>query len=105
MERIMQRRRRFGLCLASAFWLALSLANAAIAADERKQFAFDVVDRNAQAMTERAHAEFEADSKKTPYFSLVPSDAKPDTALNRAEMEKYRPEMRKFYLNKAPRFN
>src|SRR5262249_1458414 len=40
-------------------------------------------------LLQKAHAEFEAESKKTPYFSLVPSDAKPDTALNRAEMEKY----------------
>jgi aminobenzoyl-glutamate utilization protein B len=56
-------------------------------------------------LLQRSRAEFEAESKKTPYFSLVPADAKPDTDLNRAEMEKYRPEMRKFYLNKAPRFN
>src|SRR5205823_14811413 len=54
---------------------------------------------------EKARAEFETESKKTPYFSLVPADAKPDNDLNRAEMEKYRAEMRKFYLNKTPRFN
>jgi aminobenzoyl-glutamate utilization protein B len=56
-------------------------------------------------LREKARAEFEAESKKTPYFSLVPADAKPDVELNRAEMEKYRTEMRKFYLNKIPRFN
>ncbi len=54
---------------------------------------------------QKARAEFETETKKTPYFSLVPADAKPDIDLNRAEMEKYRVEMRKFYLNKAPRFN
>ena len=36
---------------------------------------------------------------------MVPPDAKPDTDLNRTEMEKYRADMRKFYLNKTPRFN
>jgi aminobenzoyl-glutamate utilization protein B len=56
-------------------------------------------------LLQKARAEFEVESKKTPYFSLVPADAKPDLELNRAEMEKYRPEMRKFYLSKAPRFN
>jgi hypothetical protein len=44
------------------------------------------------------------ESKKTPYFSLVPPDANPDITLNQADMEKYRPQMRKFYLNKSPRF-
>jgi aminobenzoyl-glutamate utilization protein B len=53
----------------------------------------------------KARAEFEVESKKTPYFSMVPPDAKPDTDLNRTEMEKYRADMRKFYLNKTPRFN
>ena len=56
-------------------------------------------------LLQKARAEFEVESKKTPYFSLVPPDAKPDIELNRAEMEKYRPEMRKSYLNKTPRFN
>ena len=56
-------------------------------------------------LLQKARAEFEVESKKTPYFSLLPADAKPDLELNRAEMEKYRPEMRKLYLNKTPRFN
>ena len=53
----------------------------------------------------KARAEFEIESKKIPYFSLVPADAKPDVDLNRVEMEKYRADMRKLYLNKTPRFN
>jgi aminobenzoyl-glutamate utilization protein B len=53
----------------------------------------------------KARAEFEVESKKTPYFSLLPPDAKPDLDLNRTEMEKYRADMRRFYLNKTPRFN
>jgi aminobenzoyl-glutamate utilization protein B len=53
----------------------------------------------------KARAEFEVESKQTPYFSLLPPDAKPDIDLNRGEMEKYRAEMRKFYLARTPRFN
>jgi aminobenzoyl-glutamate utilization protein B len=56
-------------------------------------------------LLQKARAEFDVESKKTPYFSLVPPDAKPDLELNRAEMEKYRADMRKFYLDKTPRFN
>ena len=41
-------------------------------------------------LLQKARAEFEVESKKTPYFSLLPPDAKPDLELNRAEMEKYR---------------
>jgi aminobenzoyl-glutamate utilization protein B len=56
-------------------------------------------------LLQKARAEFEVESKKTPYFSLLPADAKPPVELNRAEMEKFRPEMRKFYLNNTPRFD
>jgi len=56
-------------------------------------------------LLQKARAEFDVESKKTPYFSLVPPDAKPDLELNRAEMEKYRADMRKSYLDKTPRFN
>jgi aminobenzoyl-glutamate utilization protein B len=53
----------------------------------------------------KARAEFETESKKTPYFSLLPPDAQPPTDLNHAEMEKYRAAMRPLYLNNQPRFN
>ncbi len=56
-------------------------------------------------LLEKARAEFQVELKKTPYFSLLPAEAKPPVDLNRAEMEKYRPEMRKFYLDRTPRFN
>jgi aminobenzoyl-glutamate utilization protein B len=56
-------------------------------------------------LLQKARAEFEVESKRTPYFSLLPADAKPDLELNRIEMEKYRADMRKTYLNKTPRFN
>lgn len=55
-------------------------------------------------LLKKARAEFDAESKKTPYFSLLPADVQPPLDLNRAEMEKFRPEMRKSYLNKTVRF-
>lgn len=48
----------------------------------------------------RARAQFANDTRETKYFSLLPADAKPPLDLNREMMEKFRPEMRKFYLNK-----
>jgi aminobenzoyl-glutamate utilization protein B len=56
-------------------------------------------------LLQKARAEFEVESKRTPYFSVLPPDAKPDTDMNHAEMEKYRAEMRKLYLDKTPRFH
>jgi len=56
-------------------------------------------------LLQKARAELETELKKTPYFSLLPADAKPDLDLNRIEMEKYRAEMRKHYLSHTPRFN
>lgn len=71
-----------------------------------KVLAASIIDLlTAPELLQKARAEFEVESKKTPYFSLVPPDAKPDLGLNRGEMEKYRAEMRKFYLDKTPRFN
>jgi aminobenzoyl-glutamate utilization protein B len=55
-------------------------------------------------LLKKARAEFDAEAKKVPYFSLLPADVQPPLDLNKAEMEKYRPEMRKFYLNKPVRF-
>jgi aminobenzoyl-glutamate utilization protein B len=56
-------------------------------------------------LLQKARAEFEVEAKKTPYFSLLPPDAKPDLEVNRTEMDKYRAEMRKDYLGRTPRFN
>jgi aminobenzoyl-glutamate utilization protein B len=57
------------------------------------------------ALIAKAREQFQQDTKDTPYFSLLPADAKPPVELNRETMERFRPEMRKHYLNKAPRFN
>ena len=51
-----------------------------------------------------ARAQFADDTKETKYFSLLPAGAKPPLDLNREMMEKFRPEMRKFYLNKPVQF-
>jgi len=51
-----------------------------------------------------AHAEFEQQTKATPYFSLVPDGAKPNTDLDKEIMAKYRPAMSKYYLHKTPRY-
>ncbi len=55
-------------------------------------------------LLQKARAEFEVESKKVPYFSLLPPEVQPPLDLNRAEMEKFRSEMRKSYLNKTVRF-
>jgi len=71
-----------------------------------KALAASIIDlMTSPELLQKARAEFEVESKRTPYFSLLPSDAKPDLDLNRVEMEKYRADMRPFYLNKTPRFN
>ena len=51
-----------------------------------------------------AKKQFEEDTKDTKYFSLLPPDAKPPVDLNKEIMDKYRPEMRKFYLSKKVQF-
>lgn len=51
-----------------------------------------------------AKKQFETDTKDTKYFSLLPPDAKPPVDLNKEIMEKYRPDMRKFYLSKKAEF-
>ena len=51
-----------------------------------------------------AHDEWAQETQQTPYFSVLPADAKPDVAMNSETMAKYRPDMSKFYLHKTPRF-
>ena len=51
-----------------------------------------------------ARKQFEEDTKETKYFSLLPPGAKPPLDLNREMMEKYRPAMRKYYLEKKAEF-
>jgi len=51
-----------------------------------------------------AKKQFEEDTKETKYFSLLPPGAKPPLDLNKEMMEKYRPAMRKSYLDKKAEF-
>ena len=39
------------------------------------------------------------------YKSMLPAEQKPPVALNRAIMEKFRPEMKKHYLKERPEFS
>ena len=55
-------------------------------------------------LLKRARAQFREDTKDSPYFSLLPPNAKPPVELNKEMMEKYRPEMKKHYINKRPVF-
>jgi aminobenzoyl-glutamate utilization protein B len=57
------------------------------------------------ALLAKAKEQFQQDTRDTPYFSLLPAEAKPPLDLNREMMERFRPEMRKHYLNRTPRFN
>jgi aminobenzoyl-glutamate utilization protein B len=52
---------------------------------------------------QRARGELDAQLRQTPYFAVLPPDAKPPLDLNKAAMDRYRPEMRKFYLGEQPR--
>jgi aminobenzoyl-glutamate utilization protein B len=54
-------------------------------------------------LLQRARAEFEQATKAMPYFTVLPADAKPPLDMNKAIMDRYRPEMRKFYLKEQPR--
>ena len=56
-------------------------------------------------LLQKARAEWQEATKATPYFEVLPADAKPPLDLNKTAMDLYRPQMRKFYLNKFPRLN
>jgi aminobenzoyl-glutamate utilization protein B len=51
-----------------------------------------------------AKNQFAQDTKDTKYFSLLPPGAKPPVDLNKDIMDKYRPAMRKFYLDRKVQF-
>ncbi len=55
-------------------------------------------------LRDAAKKHFEQDTKDSKYFSLLPEGAKPPLDLNKEMMEKYRPAMQKFYLNKRADF-
>jgi aminobenzoyl-glutamate utilization protein B len=55
-------------------------------------------------LRQKARAEFEQQTEQIKYFAVLPADAKPPLDLNKETMERYRPEMQKFYLNKTAEF-
>jgi len=58
---------------------------------------------NPQLVNE-ARGEFEKATDEMKYFAVLPADAKPPLDLNKETMERYRPAMSKYYLNKPVRF-
>ena len=56
-------------------------------------------------LLQRVRDQFREDTKDTRYFTLLPADTKPPLDMNREMMERVRPEMRKSYLNKTPKFD
>jgi aminobenzoyl-glutamate utilization protein B len=55
-------------------------------------------------LVKSARAEFEKATAETKYFAVLPADAKPQLDLNKETMDRYRPAMRQFYLDKPVRF-
>jgi aminobenzoyl-glutamate utilization protein B len=53
----------------------------------------------------QAKTEFDQVTTASPYFAVLPADAKPPLDLNKAMMQQFRPEMAKYYLHKTPRYN
>jgi aminobenzoyl-glutamate utilization protein B len=51
-----------------------------------------------------ARAELDKQTSEMKYFAVLPADAKPPLDLNKETMDRYRPAMRQFYLDKPVRF-
>jgi aminobenzoyl-glutamate utilization protein B len=56
-------------------------------------------------LVQEARAEFAKATSEMKYFPVLPADAKPPLDLNKETMERYRADMRQFYLNKPVQFN
>jgi aminobenzoyl-glutamate utilization protein B len=56
-------------------------------------------------LVKQARSEFEKATNDMKYFEVLPADAKPPLDLNKDTMERYRPEMNKFYLHQSVQFN
>ena len=54
-------------------------------------------------LLQKAHAEFEQTITASPYFAVLPEDAKPPLELDKDTMAKYRTAMSQFYLHLEPR--
>jgi aminobenzoyl-glutamate utilization protein B len=84
--------------------LAHSIAHKGAVAGS-KAFAAAVVECFANpAVVADANRTFKDELGGVEYKSLLPAEQKPPVALNRAIMEKFRPEMRKHYLKERPEF-
>ncbi|MDB5507714.1 MAG: amidohydrolase [Hyphomicrobiales bacterium] len=84
--------------------LATSIAHKGAVAGA-KVLAASVIEcfRNPQVVDD-AKASFAKELEGTNYFSMLPPDQKPPVDLNRAMMDKFRPQMREHYLEERPKF-
>ena len=72
---------------------------------DSKAFAAAVVECFSNpAVLAEAKRTFKEELGGVEYRSMLPADQKPPVALNRAIMEKFRPEMKKHYLKERPEF-
>jgi aminobenzoyl-glutamate utilization protein B len=55
-------------------------------------------------LVKSARADFDKATAEMKYFAVLPADAKPPLDLNKETMDRYRPAMRQFYLDKPVRF-
>ena len=55
-------------------------------------------------LVKAARGEFEKATEEMKYFAVLPADAKPPLDLNKETMDRYRPAMRQFYLDKPVKF-
>jgi aminobenzoyl-glutamate utilization protein B len=55
-------------------------------------------------LVQAARAEFAKRTEEMKYFAVLPADAKPPLDLNKETMDRYRPAMRQFYLDKPVKF-
>ena len=70
-----------------------------------KAFAAAVVECFANpAVAAEAKRTFQEELGGIEYKSMLPAEQKPPVELNRAIMEKFRPQMRKHYLKERPEF-
>jgi aminobenzoyl-glutamate utilization protein B len=53
-------------------------------------------------LLQRSRTEFAAQLRQSPYLAVLPP-AEPPLDLNKATMDRYRPQMRKFHLGEQPR--
>jgi aminobenzoyl-glutamate utilization protein B len=84
--------------------LATSIAHKGAVAGAKVMAASLVECFSNPAVVKEARQSFEEELGGVAYRSLLPAGQKPPVGLNRATMEKFRPQMKQYYLDKKPIF-